>query len=389
MNYRATLFVLIIIIFSACKKNTGSENTPKSTPATPYNIIIPEGFPNTLNIPADNPMTVEGIQLGRYLYYDGRLSGRMDTLMSCASCHKQKYAFTVGMANTKYSKNGHPFGVTGLSTSHIMLPHINLVFNNSAYLWDGAVYSDNPNPNLRNLEDIVTLVVNLSTEIHGDTNKTKAMIQSISIYPPMFKKAFGSEVVTFKNISKAIAQFVRTLISSNSPFDKYLRGEANLPDSTINGFTLFVSENGGDCFHCHGSEGNPLFTTNLFYNNGLDTCFTAACGNGQDRYSVTMNPADRGAYVAPTLRNIALTAPYMRDGRFTTLDQVLDFYNSGLKYSPSISPLMHHIKTNGVQLTYNQRKDLKAFLLSLTDNDFITNPDFANPLPGNPYFINE
>ncbi len=373
MNYRATVFVLIIIVFAACKKNTGNENTPaKSTPATSYNMIIPEGFPKTLNIPADNPMTVEGIQLGRYLYYDGRLSGRSDTLMTCASCHKQKYAFTVGMADTKYSKNGHPFGVTGISTSHKLLPHINLVFNTSGYLWNGAVYSDNPNPGLRNLEDIVSLVITIPSEIHGDTNKTKAMIQSISMYPPMFKKAFGSEVVTMRNISKAIAQFMRTLISSNSPFDKYLRGEANLPDSVLNGFTLFVSENGGDCFHCHGSEGNPLFTTNLCYNNGLDTCFTSACGNGADRYSVTLNPADRGAYVAPTLRNIALTAPYMRDGRFTTLDQVLDFYNSRLKYSSSISPLMHHINTNGVQLTYSKRKDLKAFLMSLTDNDFST-----------------
>jgi cytochrome c peroxidase len=390
MGNRITLFIIfIIIIFISCRKK-GNDNTPATnTPATPYIIDIPKGFPTNLNIPADNPMTVEGVQLGRYLYYDGRLSGRTDTLMSCASCHKQKYAFTVGMADTKYSKNGHPFGVIGISTSHIMLPHINLVFNNSGYLWNGAVFSDNTNPNMRNLEDIVSLVIILPSEINGDTNKTKAMIQSISMYPPMFKKAFGSNVVTMKNISRAIAQFERTLISSNSPFDKYLRGEADVPDTVLNGFTLFVSENGADCFHCHGSEGNPLFTTNLFYNNGIDTCFTLACGNGSDRFSVTMNPADRGAYVAPTLRNIALIAPYMRDGRFKTLDDVLNFYNSGLKYSNTISPLMHHINTNGVHLTYRQRQDLKAFLISLTDNDFITNPDFANPEPGNPYFINE
>lgn len=375
---------------TSCKLERKYEITPSPTnsSATPYYIKIPQGFPTILNIPADNPLTVEGIQLGRYLFYDGRLSGRTDTLMSCASCHKQQYAFTSGIENSQYITNGHPHGVTGIPTPHATLPLINLVWNSNGYLWDGLIYPQNPNPSLRNIEDVVRLVVYLPNEVKGDSNKTKAMIQSIAIYPPMFKKAFGSDVVTFKNISKAIAQFVRTLISANSKFDQYLRGETNLTDSERNGFALFVTETGGDCFHCHGSEGNPLFTTNLFYNNGKDTCFTGACADpGGDRYSVTLNPEDHGAYVAPTLRNIEYIAPYMHDGRYQTLDEVITFYNSGLKHSPFISPLMHHINTNGVQLTYSKRQDLKAFLLSLTDHDFITNPDFSNPEPDNPYFI--
>ncbi len=388
MKYSLIIIFLLTFLIS-CKNDKEDEPLPvKPFSATPYNIIVPRGFPTKLNIPADNPMTVEGVELGRYLFYDGRISGRKDTLMSCATCHKQKYSFEVGMEESKYSYKGRPFGVTGISTPHYMLPMINLVWKSNGYLWNGKIYPDNPIINRRTLEDIVVMAIFAPHEIHGDSNMTKAMIQSISIYPPLFKTAFGSETVTIKNISKAIAQFVRTLISANSKFDKYLRNETNLTDSERNGFALFVTETGGDCFHCHGSEGNPLLTTNLFYNNGKDSCFTGVCEDKNDRYNVTFNPVDRGAYAAPTLRNIDLTAPYMHDGRFKTLDEVINFYNSGLKSSDYISPLMHHINTGGAQLTFKQRQDLKAFLLTLTDYDFITNPDISNPLPNDPYFIN-
>lgn len=380
------VYILIMFALFSCKKDKDS-NDNKDLKPTPYLINIPKGFPTILNIPADNPMTVEGIELGRHLFYDGRLSGRTDTLMSCASCHKQQHAFEVGMAATKYSENGRTFGVTGVSTPHYMLPMINLVWNSSGYLWNGKISEENADKNFRNIETLGWMAVVAPHEINGDTNRTKALIQSIPMYPPMFKKAFGSEVVTMKNISKAIAQFVRTLISANSKFDKYLRGEEMLTDSERRGFELFVTETGADCFHCHGSDGNPLFTTYLFYNNGKDSCFTGDCEDKRDRFSVTMNSADRGAYRAPTLRNIEFTAPYMHDGRFKTLDEVINFYNSGLKRSPYISPLMHHINTNGVQLTYSKRQDLKAFLLTLSDYDFITNADFGNPRPEDPYFI--
>ena len=136
-----------------------------------------------------------------------------------------------------------------------------------------------------------------------------------------------------------------------------------------------MTEQGGDCFHCHGGEGNPLFTTNLCYNNGKDSVFT----DPYDRYAVTKNPADIGAYKAPTLRNLIFTAPYMHDGRFKTIDEVINFYSNGLVWSPSISPLMHHIKTGGVQLTLVNKAHLKAFILTLTDSSFVTNPAFGKP----------
>jgi cytochrome c peroxidase len=381
-------YIFIILALSTCKEDKDNEPVPIAH-ATPYTIAIPKGFPTNLNIPADNPMTVEGIELGRLLFYDGRLSGRTDTLMSCASCHKQKYAFEAGMETTQYSNKGKTFGVTGIPTPHYMLPLINLVWNSSGYLWNGKIYPENPDRNYRNIEDLGWMGVVAPHEMHGDTNKTKAMIQSIAMYPPMFKKAFGSDIVTMKNIGKAIAQFIRTLISANSKFDKYIRGEVNLTDSERQGFSLFVTETGADCFHCHGSDGNPLFTTHLFYNNGKDSCVTGSCEDKRDRFNITFNPVDHGSYRAPTLRNIELTAPYMHDGRYKTLDEVINFYNSGLKWSPYISPLMHHINTNGVQLTYSKRQDLKAFLLTLTDHDFINNSDFSNPRPDDPYFIKE
>jgi len=344
--------------------------------ATPYILQIPLHFPGEMNIPADNPMTVEGIALGRYLFYEGRLSGRPgpDSLMSCATCHIQAHSFVCGIDHPVFT-GGHPHGLTGVLTAHYMLPMINLVWTNHGYLWNGMVAEDNPLPGYRNLEDVVGLVVGMTQEIHGDTNRTKAMIQQIKGYPGLFSKAFGSSTVTEKNIARAIAQFIRTLISADSKFDRFMQGKVQLSNSELNGYVLFMTEQGGDCFHCHGGDGNPLFTTNLFYNNGKDSVFT----DPYDRFSVTGNPSDIGAYKAPTLRNLVFTAPYMHDGRFRTIDEVIDFYSSGLVWSPSISPLMHHIATGGVRLTPSQKADLKAFLITFTDSTFITNPAFSKP----------
>ncbi len=360
---------LILALFMASCHKDVPQGPPSSVHhATPYKITIPKGFPTLLNIPADNPMTVEGVELGRYLYYDGRFCGKPDTLMSCATCHQQQHAFMNGI--------GYAHGVTGIQTGHIMLPHVNMVFNSTAYTWFGLVSPQNPDYQIPhgyggNLEDVVYLVITLTNECHSDTNACKTAIQNIPIYPPMFKAAFGTETVTFKNIARAIAQFVRTLISANSKFDKYIRNEVSLTQQELRGYNIFNTET-GDCFHCHGTI---LFTTNGFYNNAKDSVFT----DPDDYYSVTHNPLDIGAYKAPTLRNIAITGPYMHDGRFTTLDQVIDFYSSGLVNSPYVSPMMLKIGTGGAQLVPSQKADLKAFLYTLTDSTFITNPSFSKP----------
>lgn len=370
--YKISIFLIVsLAMLISCT----SEN-PEPYKATPYQIEVPRFFPTQLNIPAENPMTVEGIELGRFLFYDGRLSGRTeaDSLMSCGSCHIQANSFEPGIDNPVF-EGGRTFGLSGAPTPHVALPLINLVWNPNGYLWNGIIRPENPDASRRRLEDLVWMGVVAPHEMDGDTNRTKALIQQTPGYPELFKRAFGSDKVTMENISKAIAQFVRTLISAGSKFDRYMRGEEQLTQQELNGFILFVTEEGADCFHCHGSSGNPLFTTNLFYNNGKDTEF----GDSRDRYAVTGDPADIGAYKATTLRNIALMGPYMHDGRFQTLDEVIDYYSHQVKMSPYVNPLMHHVAEGGVQLTPVEKAELKAFILSLQDEDFLTNPDFSPP----------
>jgi cytochrome c peroxidase len=343
---------------------------------TPYQIKVPKFFPTRMNIPADNPMTVEGVELGRFLFYDGRMSGNTEpeNMMSCGTCHLQSKSFECGIDHPRFT-GGRTFGITGILTPHYMLPMINLVWNESGYLWSGSVSETNSNLSQRNIEDIVGMAVTAPHEFSGDTNKTKALIQSIPGYAELFEKAFGSRTVTMRNISKAIAQFVRTLISSDSKFDKYMRGEQQLSTQELSGYVLFMTEDGADCFHCHGGSGNPLFTTNLFYNNGKDSVFN----DPRDRFSVTGDPSDRGAYKVTTLRNIELTGPYMHDGRFKTLEEVIDFYSQGIIWSPYIHPLMHHANDGGIQLTPLEKADLIAFIKTLKDETFLTNPAYSSP----------
>ncbi len=358
---RAVFILLLPVLFIACKKNKDIDLVPVFQP-TPYQISIPPGFPTNLNIPEDNPMTVEGIELGRYLFYDTRLAGRADEgkFMSCASCHLQENSFVIGKPRP------FPYGLDGTSTHHAMLPIINLIWNPGTFGWNGSVSS---------IEEDVLLVITDPSEFGSSFDAVEKAIQEISGYPELFEKAFGSRDVTVNRIAKAIAQFVRTFITADSKFDQYLRGEAQLSPAELRGYVLFTTEEGADCFHCHGAAGNPMFTTNLFYNNGKDSTFA----DPSDRYSITGDPMDKGAYKATTLRNIEFTSPYMHDGRFNTLDEVIDMYAHNLVWTPYIDPLMHHIATGGNLLTPLEKEDLKAFLLALSDTIFITNPEFGKP----------
>jgi cytochrome c peroxidase len=369
-----SVYATMLLLLLSC------EEKPKPYKPTRYALEIPKFFPTRLNIPENNPLTVEGIKLGRYLFYDGRLCGYLgndqDSLMSCATCHIQEHAFECGVNHPKYV-DGKTFGLSGIHTPHSMLSLSNLVFNGNGYFWNGMICASNPNAQQRNLEDIVLMTITAPDEMNSTHERAVQAVRSIDMYPPLFEQAFGTREINIDRIAKAIAQFLRILVSSDSRFDKYLRGELPLNTDELNGLTLFMTEQGADCFHCHGSDGNPLMTTHLFYNNGLDSVFN----DPKDRYSVTHNLSDKGAYRAPSLRNIALTAPYMHDGRFKTLDEVIDFYSEGLHASPYVHPLMHKVNQGGNRLTPNQKKQLKAFLFALTDEDFTNNPQFSNPFP--------
>ncbi len=360
---------------------------------TPY--VIPETphFPKILNIPEDNPMTVEGVELGRYLFYDGRLSGNTskDLLMSCATCHIQESGFAVGIDHPKYI-GGKTFGLPspefpeGEPTPHFTLSIVNTVYNQNGYFWNGLLSESNESLgneslgvpaetqfNFKNIESLAWLTITAPHEMNGTVERSVAAIDAVVMYKEKFKAAFGTEEVNYDRISKALAQFVRSIVSHNSNFHKSLRQEAALSPQEQKGHDLFFSED-ADCFHCHG--GSILMTTNEFFNNAKDATFDL---EDHDRHSVTGDPMDIGAYRAPSLINVELTAPYMHDGRFKTLDEVIDFYSEGLVYSDYVHPLMKNVRQHGVQLSDEEKEALKAFLLTLTDHELIQDPQFSCP----------
>ena len=322
----------------------------------PYNLEIPTLFADKLIapiIPSSNPLTEEGIALGKKLFFDKILSG--DETQSCATCHNPQKAFT---DNLQFST-----GIDGNFGTRNAMPLFNLAWNfDERFTWDGKEFS---------LEKQALEPVTNPLEMHSKWTNVEEKLQNHAEYPTLFKQAYGTSTIDSTLITKAIAQFERTLISGNSKFDKFLSGEVNLTLEEQNGFDIFMDEAKGDCFHCHGSNNNPLWTDNKFHNNGLDSNFSDL-GLG----AITGDPADNGKFKTPSLRNLAFTAPYMHDGRFATLEEVINHYSDGLQPSSTIDPLMKKVNQGGVGLSAKDKADLKAFLLSLSDFDFINNPDF-------------
>ena len=293
--------------------------------------------------------------MGKKLFFDKKLS--KDNTQSCASCHNPRNSFTDSL---RFS-----LGVDGVPGSRNSMPLFNLAWNfNDKFAWDGKELS---------LERQALEPVRNPIEMHSSWPNVALKLQQDQEYPSMFLNAFGTEKIDSTLVTKAIAQFERTLISGNTKFDQYLLGNTSLSQQELNGFTIFMSEDKGDCFHCHGSDNNPLWTDNDFHNNGLDTSF-----NDLGLGAVTGDPNDNGKFKSPSLRNLVYTAPYMHDGRFSTLEEVINHYSEGLQNSSTIDPLMKKVNQGGVQLTPLEKADLKAFLITLTDDDFINNPSFQN-----------
>ena len=344
-------FLFFLFLLMNCTSKEEEIYTP-----IPYNLEIPALFADKLIapvIPGDNPLTEEGVALGKKLFFEKKLSG--DETQSCASCHNPKKSFT---DNQQFSD-----GIDGRLGTRNAMPLFNLAWNfDELFAWDGKDFS---------LEKQALEPVSNPLEMHANWKNIAQKLQSHTEYPTLFLQAFGTSNIDSIAVTKAIAQFERTIISGDSKFDKYLRGETTLTAEEENGFTIFMDEAKGDCFHCHGSNNNPLWTDNQFHNNGLDASFSDL-GLG----AVSGDPADNGKFKSPTIRNLAFTAPYMHDGRFRTLEEVINHYSEGLQGSPTIDPLMKKVSQGGVQLTLKDKADLKAFLLSLSDFDFIDNLDF-------------
>ncbi|TYA60086.1 cytochrome-c peroxidase [Formosa maritima] len=351
------LIYSVLCICLSCSNEPTDADTDAYVP-TPSPLEIPELFENLIIapvLPIDNPQTVEGIALGKKLFFDPILSA--DNTQACASCHAPQNAFT---DSTRFS-----IGIDGIAGNRNSMPLFNMAWNyDELFFWDGRAFS---------LEHQAIEPVTNPIEMHNTWDVVVSRLQQNDEYPQLFEAAFGDQTITKELATKAIAQFERTLISANSKFDRYLLGDATLTQQEQNGLNVFMDENRGDCFHCHGNPNNPLWTDNIFHNNGLDATFSDL-GLGE----VSGDPADNGKFKSPSLRNLAFSAPYMHDGRFNTLDEVINHYSEGLVDSPTIDPLMKKVDEGGVHLTPQDKSDLKAFLLSLSDPSFINNPDFQN-----------
>jgi cytochrome c peroxidase len=350
---------------------------------TPWVWDLPDGFP-TPKVPADNPMTVEKVALGRALFYDTRLS--VNGKVACSTCHLPELAFTDGKA--------HPLGALGDAHPRSAMSLVNLAYT-PVFTW--------ANPNVRTLESQALLPMFGETPVEmGLAGREQILIRdlrAVAGYRTMFAKAFPADADPFSlgNITAAIASFERSIVSGSSPYDRFrYSGEENaLSASAKRGESLFFDER-TECFHCHGGFNmtetedhvGKQFLEFEFFNTGLYNL------DGQGKYpypnegvfSVTGDPEDMGRFKAPTLRNIAVTAPYMHDGSVPTLEAVLDHYAAGGrtihsgadKGVGSTNPYKSGF-VKGFTLSAGERRDLIAFLRSLTDTAFLKNPRYTAP----------
>lgn len=339
---------------------------------------LPPGFPRP-KVPADNPMSVEKVELGRHLFYDKRLSG--NGTQSCASCHKQELAFAderaVGLGSTGEL---HTRGAMSLAN----------VGYNTTLTW--------ANP------PMVALERQAQVPIFGDTpielgihsiSELETKLRGIPEYAPLFEAAYPNapERITLLQVQQALASFQRTLISGDSPYDRYMNGDLNALSESAKRGMRFVTTNEDhrfECNHCHGGfaltdqavwEGQadfgaapPFHQTGLYDLDGLGTYPEPNRG----AFEISGRPEDMGMFKAPTLRNVALTPPYMHDGSLKTLSEVIDHYAKGgrARNAARTDPLIQPFT-----ITEQEKADIIAFLESLTDQTFITNPKFSDPWP--------
>ena len=328
--------------------------------ATPYRLTLPSFFPRP-ELPLDNPLTEEGVELGRRLFHDLRLS--RNNRQSCASCHHAESAFTEAR---RYSAGAD--GVTGHRNA---MPLLNLAWK-SAFFWDGRAAT---------LREQVLQPIENPVEMHETlTGVVVKLAHPTNDYPSQFARTFGAPEITTDRIARALEQFLFVQVSHRSKFDRSLAGAVELNEQEKRGFELFHTEYdprrgqlGADCFHCHGG---PLFQNQGFANNGLDVVLTDL-----GRYEATRKDGDKGKFAVPSLRNVAITTPYMHDGRFATLEEVIEHYSSGVKPSPTLDPNLAKHPEGGVPLSPEDKRALVAFLKTLTDERFLASPTQLSRTP--------
>ena len=350
-----SLFALIIIL-------SGWSHSSLTVETGAYNLVYPSNFGNRINIPADNPTTKQGVYLGRMLFYETKLSA--NNTLSCSSCHQQDKAFTDGRALSP--------GVDHVLSTRNSMSLANLLWARK-FFWDGRAVG---------LEQQAPTPLTNPHEMGQSLEVSAQKLRQTPAYLPLFKLVYGDENITGDRIVKAIAQFERTLISANSRYDQYLNKTYQPTVDESKGMELFNNApqpekgiRGANCAHCHGGVKTYM---ELFHNNGLDSVPRDA-----GMQTLTGLPTDRGRFKVPTLRNIALTAPYMHDGRFKTLAEVVDHYSEHIVESASLSSFLRGESNEpggkSLKLRPQEKKQIIAFLNMLTDSAFVHNPEFADP----------
>ena len=314
---------------------------------TPYRFEMTSTFPIP-DLPRDNPLIEERVGLGEKLFRDPAFS--RDNSLSCISCHDPAHGFS-DPRRFSIGIHGDP-GTRNSMTLH------NLAWKNH-FFWDGRASS---------LRQQVLMPIQEHDEMDETLDRVAGKLSKSSSYPSLFARAFGSQKITAERIALALEQFVLTLTTYRSKFDLAMAGLTRLSPEEQRGFELFMTEyeprmgqRGADCFHCHGA---PLFTDHQFHNNGLDVS-----PKDLGRQKVTGKDSDSGKFATPSLRNIALTAPYMHDGRFKTLEEVIDHYSSGVQRAPTLDPNLAKHPLEGIGLSSADKKALVAFLKTLTDTN--------------------
>ncbi len=364
-NLLSICFLAFFILSCKDEDDDGLSIIPYSP--TPYALKIKtkDLFPDMI-IPADNPLTTEGVELGRFLFFDNLLSANGQ--MSCASCHLPEAAFTDKQATSK--------GVQGIAGKRSSMSLANIGYVNTGLFWDGRV---------KTLEEQAFLPVEDPIELHSSWTKVVAKLKADTSYSSKFRKAFGiknTNEITKELAIKAIAQFERTLISDNAKVDQIFRREASFTDDEYEGYFIFFNGAGApdaQCGHCHTS---PFYSSNDFFNNGLDSIKTLDMFKDKGRGQFTKKLNDNGKFRAPSLRNIELTAPYMHDGRFKTLEEVIEHYASGGHYADNVDPFIPQIKImnpGNKPMNAKQKRQIIAFLKTFTDSSFVNNPAFKSP----------
>ncbi|WP_306617897.1 cytochrome-c peroxidase [Chryseobacterium ginsenosidimutans] len=342
--FKSGLILFIFLSFASCSDEV-MEPLEKDEV---YNLTFPSYFPEMTFDASGNPVTKNGVELGRKLFYEGRLS-RNNTI-SCGFCHIQENAFT---------HHGHTVshGVDDRIGIRNAPPIQNMAFL-KRYMWDGVIHNLNEQP-----------IIPITNEDEMDSSMPEVIskLSSDSKYKKLFKEAYGDENITGERVLKALSQFMATMISADSKYDRFRQGKENFSSEEAQGMNLFQQK----CASCHSGG---LFTDESFRNTGM---YYNMQFKDAGRYRVTLDQNDWMKFRVPSLRNVEYTAPYMHDGRFYTLDAVLNFYSDQVEDNPNLDPQLKQNGHIGIAMNAQEKQFIIAFLKTLSDKNFISNPKFA------------